>query len=605
MLLALAVKPAGAAREQLLDGKAAMERARASLLDGDLESARSSFLEAEGSFGRAVDLTRTPLLRLAGLVPVLRRTPITVAAIAEAGAEVALAGRHLTDGILALPGGMAALGPQDGRIDPVSFAALAPALERARALVSGASDTVEATPDGLLLGPVASARADAIDQLSSLDETMATAQRLFERLPWFLGADEPRAFFVGAQNPAELRGTGGLIGAFSILRIEDGRFAFDRFRPTQSLPNFTPREIEPPSREYARNYNPFGGAGYWLNINMTPDFPLASAAILTAYEQARDEALDGVIVADPFALAGLLELTGPVEIPDLGTEIDAGNVAAYVANEAYAEFPDPDVRKSVLGSVAQQVFERFMESGSPSGDWVRALSGVAGGGHLKVFATDDQLEAALGTTGVAGELPSPPGDFLAVVQNNGGGNKLDFYLDRSVTYRVRLLPDGSAEATVQLDFENHAPDSGLPQYVIGPYQDVSEAGENVGITSMYCTADCRLLSVTRNDEPIAVTVGEELGHAFFQDYVKIPSGESASVVFEVEIGNAWEPAEGLYHLTFVNQTTFRPTDLRVEVVAPTGLLPAQGDGLELSGDRAVWEGTPGRTLELEIGLERL
>ena len=46
--------------------------------------------------------------------------------------------------------------------------------------------------------------------------------------------------------------------------------------------------------------------------------------------------LDGVILADPFAEAALLQATGPVSIPGYDIEIDADNVVPFTTNEAFA-----------------------------------------------------------------------------------------------------------------------------------------------------------------------------------------------------------------------------------------------------------------------------
>ena len=86
-------------------------------------------------------------------------------------------------------------------------------------------------PDSLLLGPVAPARREAEAELSELNDKIHAASLVLQGLPRFLGAEGPRRYFFGAQNPAELRGTGGLIGAYSILTIDDGRFHFSPFGP--------------------------------------------------------------------------------------------------------------------------------------------------------------------------------------------------------------------------------------------------------------------------------------------------------------------------------------------------------------------------------------
>jgi hypothetical protein len=57
--------------------------------------------------------------------------------------------------------------------------------------------------------------------------------------PAFLGADGPRTYFFGAVNPAELRGGGGLLGAYSLLTVQDGHFPSDGFARRSSYRRWT------------------------------------------------------------------------------------------------------------------------------------------------------------------------------------------------------------------------------------------------------------------------------------------------------------------------------------------------------------------------------
>ena len=92
--------------------------------------------------------------------------------------------------------------------------------------------------------------------------------------------------------------------------------------------------------------------------------------------------LDGVILADPFAEAALLEATGPVQLPGYDVEIDADNVVAFTTNEAYSLLTDSVQRKEVLGDVARAAFERFVTQPSPDrrtwqGSWRRPAAGTS------------------------------------------------------------------------------------------------------------------------------------------------------------------------------------------------------------------------------------
>ena len=93
---------------------------------------------------------------------------------------------------------------------------------------------------------------------------------------------------------------------------------------------------------------------------MTPDFPLAADALWLTYEAATGENVDGVIVADPFALKALMHVTDPVEVARPGIELTDKNIVPFVSNEAYALFDTDEERKLVLGRVAQAVLGGFL-----------------------------------------------------------------------------------------------------------------------------------------------------------------------------------------------------------------------------------------------------
>ena len=82
------------------------------------------------------------------------------------------------------------------------------------------------------------------------------------------------------------------------------------------------------------------------------------------------------------------------------------------------------------------------------------------------------MQEGLRRTPVGGAL-RPLGaddDLVSVVVNSGAGSKVDFYQERNVGYRVELDDDGSASAELELTLRNHAPTSGQPPYVIGPFR---------------------------------------------------------------------------------------------------------------------------------------
>ncbi len=592
-------------RGRLLEAEDAMQRGRAGLLDGDAAEAERAFAGAADGFRSARGGAAGLLLRSASWVPALGNTPDTALMVAEAGALAADAGVTISRAIEELPGGLTALAPSAGAIPIERLAPLADAATRAEGNLADALDTVERSPASFLAGPVADARRAAQEELTTLHELVKSGSSILRGLPRFLGQDEPRTYLFFAQNPAELRGTGGVLGAFSNLTIEDGRFSFSPFRPIQSLPIPPLAEVPPPSQEYAENYDQFrGGKRFWLAINLTPDVPTAATALLNAYEIATGTRPDGVIIADPFALQALLRVTGPTEVPGLGTRVTAANVVDLTANRAFSLFPSPDDRKRVLGEVASGVFERFISGARPDMADLRILGRAIAEGHLLIYSEDPTMQEGLRGTTAGGALRAAEGDYLSVVENSSGANKLDYYQDRSVTYSVDLWSDGAGKGTAELELTNNGPTSGQPRYVIGPHPPYTrQPGEAGQLVNVYCGQGCQLESAFRDGRRISVWTGTELGHRFYQDYFNTPSGGTSDLRITWYLPEAWEGNDtgGTYHLTFDNQTTIRPSRLKVVVNAPEGMrVVGTSPQMLVTDGSATWEGVPNRRLELVV-----
>ncbi len=266
-------------------------------------------------------------------------------------------------------------------------------------------------------------------------------------------------------------------------------------------------DVPSPSQEYSDNYDFYrSGLGLWVNTNMTPDYPLAADAFWLTYEATTGEDVDGVMLADPFALKALMRVTDPIPVSGTGIELTDKNIVSFVSNRAYALFETNEQRKLVLGRVAQAVLAGFLAHGGDPQAKVRALLNAFDDGHVLAWSTDRRMQRGLALTTVGGAFDPSGTDAISVVTNSASGTKLDFYQERTVTYDVRLTGGGTATATLTVDMLNDSPTSGFPPYVIGPYKDYStRAGENVAVVDLYCDRGCALQSATRGGEPVELS----------------------------------------------------------------------------------------------------
>ena len=594
---------AGSARRVLEEANVALERGRADLLGGDPGAARAAFAEARDRFASARDVASNAWFGAMGSVPIVGRSVDAVEAISEAGSHVANAGILLAEGVEDLPDGLDSLAPVDGRVPIEHLERLAAAADAAREETAEALSRIERSSSGFLLGPVGPARAEAEEEIRSLHDTVDRGADLLEGLPTFLGGQGPRRYFFAAQNPAELRGTGGVMGAYSILTIEDGRFAFSRFEPVQNLPVPALSDVPPPTIEFAANYDEFrSDRRFWLAINLTPDFPTAAQAILTAYEVAEGARLDGVIMADPFALQALLSVTGPTVVPRLDTTIDAADVVGFTGNEAYRVYPDPATRKRVLGDVARAVFTGFLSRGENDFADLRVLAQAAVDGHVIAYSVDPVMQEALSGTGAGAALRTDGGDFFSVVENSAGGTKVDFFEDRVIAYHVDLWSDGAAEGSASLELTNDAPTSGQPAYVVGPNPGFARLGEDSQLVTLYCRT-CQLEEARRGGERIGVETGTERGLTYYRDYFRTPRGSTSRLETTWYIPEAWvgDGTGGTYRLTILGQNTIRPTELEFSVTAPDGMhIVSASPEMRIEGETAFYEGVSKRRLDVEV-----
>jgi hypothetical protein len=591
-------------RGDLQRGQRALQDARRALVNGNLGDAATSFADAGDAFAAAERRSAAMPARVGSWVPLAGNNVDVGAGLARAGTEVVAAGETLTGALAALPEGLGSLAPRDGRIPVDDIANLAEPIGRAAGHADAAVDAVDATPGSFLVGPVAEARWEALDEIGAAARALTAADAVLEELPSFAGGGEPMRYLVASENPAELRGTGGIWGAYAELTLDDGKPSFSEVRSIQDLPDIEPEDVAPPSPDYERNYGEFGGAGSWQNLNMTPDFPTAARAALGAFEAATGERFDGMIVADPFALELMLGVTGPQPIPGTDLRLAADDVVDFTTNEAYTVFDRAIERKEVLGTVAIDVFERFLALDGKGIARIRALALGVGRGHLKVYSTDEGFQRALGLASADGShAASRAGDLLGVHQDDATGSKVGFYASREVEHAVTLGGRGEAIATTTLTIGNDAPESGQPRYVVGPFVDDLEAGDNRALTKVSCHEPCTLVGAEADGEPIGLVAGSERGVAWFRDFGTVPAGATRELTATTRTEDVWEGngSGGVYRLTVLGQTTIRPTELTVTVAPPDGTeVVWTSEDMTIADGVATWEGEAPNRLELEV-----
>lgn len=599
------------ARGELEDARAAMLRGVAALGEADVEVAAGEFLAARDRFARGGGRLEGPLVRPLWALPIVGDDLRTVGTLAGAGEGVASASAQLTVTVLELPGGVRAFSPVGGVLPVDALAAVGPPLSRLRAAVDEATVAVDATPADTLLPPVADARRGLAAQLEEVGPTLAVAEPAVRGLPALLGADRPRRYLFAATNPAELRGAIGFVGAYSVVTLDRGRLSFERFAALQDLPDLPQGSVDPPYPAFEERYPDEGGASVWRNLVLSPDFAETAEGFERLWvASGAGPPLDGTIAADPFALAALLQVTGPVAVPG-GDTVDAEGVVPYLTNEAYSVVTDSNLRKRLLGDVAGAVVAAFVTSGldDPEGsgaalEVLAALGGAARDGHVLLHSADPDLQRLLAQAGVDGGLRAPQGDFVAPFVSGTTSSKIDYYLERALDYDVRLEADGAASGSAQVTLVNRAPTTGPPPYVIGPNREGLTAGQNQVYLSLYAAGDATIGDVRLDGAPADERRATELDHPVAEVFADLPAGGRAVVTAPLARAPGWVPdgrGGGSYLLVVQHQVGVQPAQLDLAITPPPGTrFTTVSDGVRVEGGVARLAGPVGTIREVEV-----
>ena len=122
---------------------------------------------------------------------------------------------------------------------------------------------------------------------------------------------------------------GGIILFWGILTAEDGKIDLDDLRPVRRLNDgikdrFPVAERDPvidAPEDWLRRYSRYDPAAHVAERESLARLPRRPAsAIASLFPQATDLPIDGIVRVDPYGLAALLELTGPVEVDRVARE---------------------------------------------------------------------------------------------------------------------------------------------------------------------------------------------------------------------------------------------------------------------------------------------
>lgn len=373
--------------------------------------------------------------------------------------------------------------------------------------------------------PVRQKIKEAVGAVQKAHEVLDSGKPFLEQLPYLLGTKDERTYLVLWQNDKELRPTGGFITAYSIVKVNKGKFEPVISDDIYQLDKKFNSKIAAP--EPIKKYLPL--VPYWnlRDMNLSPDFKSSMDTFYQNYSTIKSAApIDGIIAVDTYPLVGLLKVMGQLGVSGFGNYSSDNDPRCNCPNviyqlESYADVAGPivwddisgkivykpphaDNRKAFLGPLMNTLIANAM--GQPK-DKLPGLFQVGWDSltqkHVLFYMRDAQVQKAVESFNVAGRLQDTSGDYLVINDTNFAGAKANLYVQENVILNVEQAKSGSTNS-LTIKYTNPQKYDG---WLNGPYRDWIR---------VYVPAGSTLIDSTGSDVPI--TTSQDLDKTVFEGF---------------------------------------------------------------------------------------
>lgn len=503
-----------------------LRKVQASSSSGDLNSVAGSLAKAVNSSAAAAAGADDPIVQTWNWIPFL-------------GADFSAVGKVSRDGHLILQAAeqvfnyTSNLQQAKGVINTNTLAAL--------------RDSVVALNDSLQNANADFAGIKPADLHFGLADKVSTAKTLIAKTASAMNVATPMAkigtalisakgtqhWFIATQNLAEARAQGGIIGAYAIVTVSDGKISLNRFGSDVELLGMGAINFG----SYPQELRDLWGVNLadWRDINASANAPYAGQLVYDGWKQHTGQALDGVIFVGQGTVAHLAAAGGEINVR--GNALNGGNIVDFLTKGIYAKYTDVGTKNAVVTEVMKALFANLTTKKIDTKAFLSSLSDEKTGDRLVAWSSHKDIQQSLTEQGVAGVVSTHMGPNALITLNNGGGNKLEAYAHLSAKYTQGKCGlqtfDGyyARQSQITVSITNGAPKSGLPAYVT-PRLDEDfgvaprPAGSNRELVSIYGPVGSDDNGFFVDGKAYFVSAGVDRGHPVWVFDVELQPGET-------------------------------------------------------------------------------
>ncbi len=271
------------------------------------------------------------------------------------------------------------------------------------------------------------------------------------------GDNELKRYLLIFQNDNELRASGGFMGSFALLDLEDGRIK------NIELPQGGTYDVRAGMKELVMPPRPLqliNSRWEFQDTNWWPDWPTSAKNIKWFYNKSGGPTIDGVIAINSDWLGRLLAVLGPITTPDKKLTINADNFEYELQKSIEMNSEEKNKPKKILALILPKIIDGLFNSPP---ERIPELAATLYEGlqqkDIMMYFTDEEIQKfAASNNWDASIKPVDKGvDYLNVVSTNIGGGKTDNVIKQKIFHQSKIEADGSVTVNLLISRYDYGP----------------------------------------------------------------------------------------------------------------------------------------------------
>jgi hypothetical protein len=414
-------------------------------------------------------------------------------------------------------------------------------------------------------------------------------------LPHLLGYSEEKEYLLLFMNNAELRPIGGFIGSVGRLIIQNGKIKDFSIQDVYDLDGQLTRHIEP-HYIVRRNLQPHL---YLRDSNFDLDFQRSASTSAMIYQLESGNKPDGVVAVDFTIIQKVLEIIGPVNLPNYNQTLSSENSLEFLQETIEdTNFAGSTQKKELLTQLFTSIMLEIEKKPEHLLSIGLKIPELLEQKHILLSYQSPDIQSLLSALNFGGKIPVRENinnkviyDTVGFNEANIGVNKVNKKISRSIFYEADLSKR-LAKAKISLRNESESDNYKAYLRLIAPRNSIlrNVLVNGVEVETIEAVTNPRMYEAV-NFSPAKgvyeIETTDDYLKTIFGTVVEVEKGKVLTVEFEYTNPAPFlEDGKDIYNLYVIKQAGTYITPSSFSIKFPDGF-SASGDSISSYGQGVV------------------